>query len=154
MRSLTRHDIRKNQWLPTVGNNARIEFMRTAATIGFSIEESDRPRLKRLTDTFGGGNRSAFLRTAMDVMERYERAQRLARLQAYGAQHLASSGRRLADITEIVAAALANPAPETVAQAKLIVADIVNRHNDIEEYVESSDDSALREVFNQTRSRA
>lgn len=128
--------------------------MRTATTVGFSVEASDPPRLKRLTDTFGGGNRSAFLRTAMDVMERYERAQRLARLQAYGAEHLASSGRRLADITEIVAAALANPAPEAVAQVKLIVADIVNRHDEVEVYVEPSDDAALREVFNQTRSRA
>ncbi len=128
--------------------------MRTATTLGFSVEVADRPRLEHLAATFGGGNRSAFLRTAMDIMERFERAQRLAHFQAYGAERLASTGKNLDDIPEIVAAALANPAPEAVAQAKLIVADIVNRHGYIEDYVESPDDAELLAAFEQARVRA
>lgn len=90
----------------------------------------------------------------MDIMERYERAQRMARVQAYGAERLASTRRSLEDIPEIVAAALANPAPEAVAQAKLIVADIVNRRGYIDDYVETSDDAILRSAFEQARVRA
>jgi hypothetical protein len=49
-------------------------------------------RLERLTNHFAGGNRSAFLREAMRQMEVVERAERLAKLQAYGAERSAETG--------------------------------------------------------------
>lgn len=113
-------------WLPTVSNRGTVRPMRTSHTLGFAVEDKDRPRLERLTNRFGDGNRSAFLRRAMDVMERIEIADELVQLQAYGAQRLELSGRSRADIPQIVAAALANPSPEAVAEAKLIVAGIQN----------------------------
>jgi len=125
--------------------------MRNAVTLGFSVDTSDRPRLDHLTEAFGGGNRSAFLRVAMDLMERYERSQHLMRLQAYGASRLTAAGKRVEDIPDIVAEALANPSPEAVAQAKLIVADIMSRASYLEPYVESDDDDALQAAFDEAR---
>jgi hypothetical protein len=101
--------------------------MRKATTVGFAIDETDRQRLDHLSKVFGGGNRSAFLRKAMDVMERYELAQRLVELQAYGEERLAGTGRTTADIPGLVAKALADPDPDAVAQAKLIVAGLRGR---------------------------
>ncbi len=104
-----------------------MEPMRTSRTIGFAVDDTDRERLARLSDVFGGGNRSAFLRKAMDVMERYELAQRLVEVQAYGEERLAGSGRTSSDIPALVARALADPDPNAVAQAKLIVAGLRDR---------------------------
>ena len=101
--------------------------MRKATTIGFAIDETDRGRLDHLSNVFGGGNRSAFLRKAMDVMERYELAQRLVELQAYGEERLAASGQTTADIPALVAKALEDPDPNAVAEAKLIVAGLRRR---------------------------
>ena len=101
--------------------------MRKASTVGFAIDETDRQRLEHLSKVFGGGNRSAFLRKAMDVMERYELAQRLIELQAYGEERLATTGRTTADIPGLVARALADPDPDAVAEAKLIVAGLRDR---------------------------
>ena len=61
-------------------------------TIGFAVAEEDEARLERLTNKFGHGNRSAFLREAMRQMEVIERAERLAELQAYGAERSAAAG--------------------------------------------------------------
>ncbi len=61
-------------------------------TVGFAVSEEDEARLERLTRKFGGGNRSAFLREAMRHMEVLERAERLTRLQAHGAERAASTG--------------------------------------------------------------
>lgn len=61
-------------------------------TIGFAVAEEDEARLERLTQKFGHGNRSAFLREAMRQMEVVERAERLAALQEYGAERSAASG--------------------------------------------------------------
>ncbi len=61
-------------------------------TVGFAIAEEDLTRLERLTQKFGHGNRSAFLREAMKQMEVIDRAERLAELQAYGAERSAAAG--------------------------------------------------------------
>lgn len=71
-------------------------------TIGFAVAEEDRRRLERLTQRFGNGNRSAFLREAMHQMEVVERAERLAGLQAYGAERSAASGLTADDALEVV----------------------------------------------------
>ena len=61
-------------------------------------------------------------------MERYERAQQLTELQAYGEERLAAAGWRPLAIAELVEAALADPDPDAIAQAKLIVAGLRARH--------------------------
>lgn len=73
-----------------------ISGMREAVTVGFSIRgQRDQERLSRLTAVFGNGNRSEFLRRALDVMERKELADRLLSLQARGqaAAHLRGVAR-------------------------------------------------------------
>ena len=71
-------------------------------TVGFAIAAEDEARLERLTERFGHGNRSAFLREAMRQMEAIERAERLADLQAYGAERSAAAGLSADDALEIV----------------------------------------------------
>lgn len=75
-------------------------------TVGFAIAEEDEARLERLTRRFGNGNRSAFLREAMDQMEVVDRASRLAELQAYGAEHSTAAGLTHEDAIEVVRRAL------------------------------------------------
>ncbi len=71
-------------------------------TVGFAIAEEDEVRLERLTEKFGHGNRSAFLRAAMRQMEVIDRADRLADLQAYGAERSAAVGLSADDALEVV----------------------------------------------------
>jgi len=71
-------------------------------TIGFAVADEDMARLERLTARFGHGNRSAFLREAMKQMEVIERAERLAELQAYGAERSAAVGLSADDAVEVV----------------------------------------------------
>jgi Arc/MetJ-type ribon-helix-helix transcriptional regulator len=52
-----------------------------ARTVGFAVADEDRPLLERLVERYGRGNRSEFLRAAMNVMAAEERADRLRGLQ-------------------------------------------------------------------------
>lgn len=71
-------------------------------TIGFAVADEDAARLERLTQRFGHGNRSAFLREAMRQMEVVDRAERLAALQAYGAERSAAAALGLEEALEVV----------------------------------------------------
>lgn len=71
-------------------------------TVGFAVDDADRARLDRLARRFGNGNRSAFLREAMRQMEVVDRAQRLAVLQAYGAERAAATGLGPHDAAAVV----------------------------------------------------
>lgn len=86
-------------------NAGTVEGMSTK-TIGFAVAEEDEPRLERLTQRFGHGNRSAFLREAMHQMEVVDRAGRLAELQAYGVERSAAAGLSHEDAVEVVRRAL------------------------------------------------
>ena len=76
-------------------------------TVGFAIDERDRDRLERLVTKYGHGNRSAFLRVAIEYMEADERAERLRRLQAYGAERAAAAEVSLEDVNDVVHRVLA-----------------------------------------------
>ena len=78
----------------------------SSSTIGFAVSEEDRPRLERLTARNGGGNRSAFLRMALDHMEAVERAEQLAELQAYGNERSAAAGLTHREAVAVVRRAL------------------------------------------------
>jgi CRISPR/Cas system Type II protein with McrA/HNH and RuvC-like nuclease domain len=62
------------------------------STMGFAVAEDDRERLERLVEHFGGGNRSAYLRATLPVMESLARAERLRELQARNAERAAAMG--------------------------------------------------------------
>lgn len=54
----------------------------TAKTVGFAIADDDRGRLDELVKHFGNGNRSEFLRVAMNRLHRDLLAERMQGLQA------------------------------------------------------------------------
>jgi Arc/MetJ-type ribon-helix-helix transcriptional regulator len=71
-------------------------------TVGFAIDQADVPRLERLVKKYAGGNRSAFLRTALDHMDALDRAERLRALQAYGAERSSRKAVTPSDVQEVV----------------------------------------------------
>jgi len=81
-----------------------------SVTVGFSIPKTEQSRLDHLVEVFGGGNRSAFLRIAMDRMEVADRAQRLRSIQAYGAKRSSDLGVSPDEISDRVKRVLARRA--------------------------------------------
>lgn len=75
---------------------------RGAKSVGFSLAEPDIARLDGLVQAFGDDSRSAFLRRAIRHMEAVARAERLQRLQRYGAGQAARRGVGPADAAELV----------------------------------------------------
>src|SRR5215471_3018327 len=65
----------------------------STSTVGFAVADEDRERLDRLVEYFGGGNRSAYLRATLTVMESLARAERLRELQARNAERAAVAGQ-------------------------------------------------------------
>jgi hypothetical protein len=71
-------------------------------TVGFAISDEDRQRLDKLVDYFGAGNRSAYLRATLKVMESLRRAERLRELQAANHRRLAASGVAADDLPDLI----------------------------------------------------
>jgi hypothetical protein len=65
----------------------------STSTVGFAVADEDQERLARLVERFGGGNRSAYLRATLPVMESLARAERLRELQARNAERAAAEGK-------------------------------------------------------------
>jgi hypothetical protein len=78
----------------------------TSTTVGFALAEADRERLDRLVEYFGDGNRSAYLRASMKVMEGVMLADEFRNLQAYGQRKLAEKGFIVEDVPRLVRSAL------------------------------------------------
>jgi hypothetical protein len=74
-------------------------------TVGFAVSDDDRERLDRLVEHFGGGNRSAYLRATLKVMESLRRAERLRELQAANHRRLAEQGVAAEDLPALIAEA-------------------------------------------------
>jgi hypothetical protein len=81
-------------------------------TVGFAVADEDQARLARLVEHFGGGNRSAYLRATLSVMESLARAERLRELQAANAERAAVAGHDLESLTAQIASAYKSGAPE------------------------------------------
>jgi hypothetical protein len=73
----------------------------STSTLGFAVADKDRQLLDELVDYFGNGNRSAFLRATLRVMQSVKLAEELRELQAFGQGRLAEQGLTVDDITEI-----------------------------------------------------
>lgn len=71
-----------------------------AQTLGFSVQEEDRPILDELVDYFGDGNRSAYLRATYRVMKSIMLAEQVRDLQAYGQQRTAELQIDPADVPD------------------------------------------------------
>jgi hypothetical protein len=71
-------------------------------TIGFAVADDDRERLDRLVEYFGNGNRSAYLRATLKVMESLRRAERLRELQAANHRRLAQEGTSADDLPDLI----------------------------------------------------
>ena len=65
----------------------------STTTVGFAVADEDQERLARLVEHFGAGNRSAYLRATLPVMESLARAERLRELQARNAERAAAAGQ-------------------------------------------------------------
>jgi hypothetical protein len=64
----------------------------SASTVEFVVADEDQERLARLVKYFGGGDRSAYLRATLPVMESLAQAERLRELQARNAERSAAAG--------------------------------------------------------------
>jgi hypothetical protein len=71
-------------------------------TVGFAVSDDDRARLDRLVEHFGGGNRSAYLRATLKVMESLRRAERLRELQAANHRRMAERGISAEDLPDLI----------------------------------------------------
>lgn len=71
-------------------------------TVGFAVSDGDRERLDRLVEHFGGGNRSAYLRATLKVMESLHRAERLRALQAANHHRLAERGVSADELPDLI----------------------------------------------------
>lgn len=80
----------------------------STSTIGFAVADEDRERLERLVKQFGGGNRSAYLRATLPVMESLARAERLRELQARNAERAAAAGYDRERLLQAIQAAYKN----------------------------------------------
>lgn len=96
----------------------------SASTVGFSITDEYRPRLERLVARHSPNNRSEFLRQAIEVMERHDRAQDLAALQEYGEILSRQNGTTVDDIPRLQSEARGEHAPEVRAAARKIVSGL------------------------------
>ena len=75
------------------GLQSRYNGAMTTSTVGFAVADEDQERLARLVEHFGHGNRSAYLRATLPVMESLARAERLRELQARNAERAAAAGQ-------------------------------------------------------------
>lgn len=73
-----------------------------AVTVGFAIAEEDRAKLDELVEFYAAGNRSEFLRLAMQRMARDRFANRLTELQNMAHQELAGKTFTSDEIVNLV----------------------------------------------------
>lgn len=77
----------------------------STSTIGFSLTDEDKERLDRLAARLSGGNRSAYLRATLSVMESIERAHRLRELAVIAEERAAERGLTDDNLLDAITAA-------------------------------------------------
>jgi hypothetical protein len=75
-----------------------------AKTVGFAVAEEDKALLEELVEYFAPGNRSEFLRLAMERMAREKFADRMIKLQAKVRAELGGRVLSEAEVAELVRA--------------------------------------------------
>lgn len=81
-------------WMQYVASGAVLGSLHSMATttVGFAVADEDKALLDRLVARFGNGNRSAYLRETLRVMESLAIAEELQELQERNAGKLAARG--------------------------------------------------------------
>jgi hypothetical protein len=79
-----------------------------AKTVGFAISDKDRELLDRLSDHYGNGNRSEFLRLAMKRMEHERIAQRFIETRKQINEELGGRVLTSEEVLEAIKVATAN----------------------------------------------
>jgi len=82
-----------------------------AKTVGFAVAEEDAAGLKELVDHFGHGNRSEFLRVAMQRMRHELFAERMRGLQAESREQLGGRVVSRDEVGALVKRVLADSRP-------------------------------------------
>lgn len=88
--------------------NERLPPM-SSPTIGFSLSASDQERVQRLSARYAHGNRSSWLRQAIDLFEQKAMFDTLAQVQARGDRLTAEQHIDHGVLADLVAQAAANP---------------------------------------------
>lgn len=73
-----------------------------AKTIGFAVADEDRAQLDELVEYFGDGNRSAYLRETLKIMNSVKLAAEWQQLQTYGQSRLDALGLTREDVSALV----------------------------------------------------
>lgn len=95
---------------------------RTATTVSFSLQASDKARFEALVERQGGRNRSELFRHAIELLEREELAHTMSALQALGDQASARARIPQQEAAQRSVAALARFAYRPSPRARELVA--------------------------------
>lgn len=112
-------------------------------TVGFSISPHDQERVQRLAARYAHGNRSAWLRQALDLFEEKALFDTLAEVQARGDGLTAQQGIDRDVLAGLVAAAAADPDSRHAQR----VASLIERFTGGTELDELEADHDATEVF-------
>lgn len=88
--------------IEVIAHALHTEEIMAAVTVGFAIAEEDRAQLDELVNFYAGGNRSEFLRMAMQRMARDRFANRLSELQKMAHEELAGRVYSTEEIVNLV----------------------------------------------------
>lgn len=122
----------------------------TAPTIGFSVGRQDQERVQRLAARYAHGNRSSWLRQAIDLFEEKALFDTLADVQARGDRLTAQRGIDRDVLAGLVAEAAANPDSRHAQRVKSLIEqstggaelDELEADHDAAEAFISADDAA------------
>jgi len=95
----------------------------TSPTLGFSLGRSDQERVQRLAVRYAHGNRSAWLRQALDLFEERALFETLAGVQAHGERATAARGIDRALLQDLVASSAANPDTRHAERVSALLGD-------------------------------
>lgn len=95
----------------------------SSPTLGFSLGVSDQERVQRLAARFAHGNRSAWLRQAIDLFEEKALFDVLAHLQAQGDRRTAARGIDREALQDLLAATTENPDSQHAQRVATLLED-------------------------------
>lgn len=102
----------------------------TSPTLGFSVPDSERQRINRLAQRHAGGNRSALLRHALDLVEQRDLFDTLARLQARGQVASTAAGLTRDTVLDALQEHLRSQSPQVAAEARAAAGEVLGSKYD------------------------
>lgn len=114
-------------------------------TLGFSVGDRDRDRLERLAGIYAHGNRSEWLRQALDLFEHKELVDTLARLQRVGDRTAATAAHDRSSLERAVSELLQSPSPRVVERAHQLVREAAEGTGDAAYDAAPTPDPAARQ---------